>query len=158
MDRLEHLRAAMTVSFQGGVDRALVRWVSQHHGEPQSLDSARLKAIVLDFDTFLMQPGVEDTEFTRAMIRLRNVFARHAKMSAPTTVILADERKPEPPRPQPLVIDEDIPTTYRFDANSVLAEALSRLLSSPGGVDGLGLPPFGEALPGLSRSSGASCG
>ena len=146
MDRLEHLHAAMVLSIHGGVDRALVRWVSQHHGEPRSLDSARLRAIGLDCDSFLMQPGVEDTEFTRAMIRLRNVFARHAKMASPATVILSDAPRPPEPRAQPLVTDEDVPTSYRFDANSVLAEALSLLLSSPGGVEMLHLPPFGEAL------------
>ncbi len=95
MERLEQLRATVELSIHGGVNRALVQWVSRHHGEPQSLDIARLRAIVLDFDTFLMQPGVEDTEFTRAMIRLRNVFARHAKMSAPVTVSLD-------PRPSPM--------------------------------------------------------
>lgn len=147
MDRLEHLHAAMVLSIHDGVDRALVRWVSQHHGEPRALDSAQLRAIVLDFDGFLMQPGVEDSEFTRAMIRLRNVFARHAKMASPSTVILSEPTcPPEPPRAQPLVTDEGVPASYRFDANSVLAEALSLLLSSPGGVEMLHLPPFGDAL------------
>ena len=96
MERLEQLRATMVLSIHGGVNRALVQWVSRHHGEPQSLDLARLRTIVLDFDTFLMQPGVEDTEFTRAMIRLRNVFARHANMLASMTVSLD-------PRPSPMV-------------------------------------------------------
>jgi hypothetical protein len=54
-----------------------------------------LRAIVRDFDTFLMQPGVEDTQFTRSMIQLRNVFARHANMMAPATVSLD-------PRPSPM--------------------------------------------------------
>ena len=94
MQRLDQLRAAMVLSIHGGVNRALVQWVSKHHGEPTSLDATRLRAIVFDFDMFLMQPGVEDSEFTRAIIRLRNVFARHAKMSAPATVSRG-------PRPSP---------------------------------------------------------
>ena len=145
MDRLEQLRSAMVLSIHGGVDQALVRWVADHHGEPRSLDTVRLRAIVLDFDTFLMQPGVEDSEFTRAVIRLRTVFARHAKMAAPATVILGPRPSPlvaeptvvesapepvEPRRPQPLVTDEHAPG-YNFDANSLLAEALTRLLNTP---------------------------
>jgi hypothetical protein len=173
MERLEQLRAAMVLSIHGGVNRALVQWVSKHHGEPQSLDSARLRAIVLDFDTFLMQPGVEDTQFTQAMIRLRNVFARHAKMSAPATVSLgprpspvvtppapAAEAAPEPevpeeerlqvsagpPLPQPLMTDEFAPR-FAFDANSVMAEALSRALGAASWIDAIDLPALASALP-----------
>ena len=146
----------MVLSLDGGVDRALVRWVKEHHGEPKSLDAPRLRAIVTDFDTFLMQPGVEDSEFTRGMIRLRNVFARHAKMSAPATVMLGPPPAPEMPvievepepirgerRAQPLVTDEHAPA-HAFDANSLLAEALSRLLSAPSWVEQMGVPSFGE--------------
>ncbi len=151
MERLDQLRIAMVLSLQGGVDRALVTWVKEHHGEPKSLDSARLRAIVSDFDAFLMQPGVEDSEFTRAMIRLRNVFARHAKMAVPATVTLGPPPSPPLPEPtreeriaQPLVTDEHAPA-YAFDANSLLAEALSRLLSGPSWVEKMGVPPFGDA-------------
>jgi len=94
MERLEHLRATVLLSINGGADNALTQWVSRYHGEPQSLDTACLRAIVVDFDTLLMRPGVEDTRFTRAMIHLRNVFARHANMLAPATVSLD-------PRPSP---------------------------------------------------------
>ena len=117
-----------------------------------------------------MQPGVEDTEFTQAMIRLRNVFARHAKMSAPATVSLgprpspvvtppapAAEAPPEPddeglrvtsgpPLPQPLMTDEFAPR-FSFDANSVMAEALSRAIDAPSWVDAIDLPAFASALP-----------
>ena len=162
MDRFDQLRAAMVLSIHGGVNRALVQWVSQHHGEPQSLDSTRLRAIVLDFDTFLMQPGVEDTEFTRGIIRLRNVFARHAKMAPPATVMLSPRPSPPAelapeeeegmritvggPPPQPLVTDEHVPT-FTFDANSVMAEALSRVLALPSWMDAIVLPAFATALP-----------
>ncbi|MDP1827144.1 MAG: hypothetical protein Q8L48_27975 [Archangium sp.] len=153
MDRLDQLRAAMVLSIHGGVNRALIQWVGQHHGPPQSLDSVKLRAIVLDFDTFLMQPGTEDSDFTRGIIRLRNVFARHAKMAAPATVTLSPRPSPwpaplpGPPRPQPLVTDEGVPRSYTFDANSVLAEALSRVLDSPSWIDAIHLPAFGAALP-----------
>lgn len=95
LERLEHLRTTMVRSINDGVNSALAQWVSRYHGEPQSLDMQCLRAIVRDFDTFLMQPGVEDTQFTRSMIQLRNVFARHANMMAPATVSLD-------PRPSPM--------------------------------------------------------
>lgn len=113
MDRLERLRVAMELSTEGGVDRALLRWVSQHHGRPASLDGARLRGIVSDFDTFLMQPGVQVSDFTSAMIRLRNVFARHAKISAPEKVTA------------PLM------SSCVFDPKSVLGNALTQLLDAP---------------------------
>lgn len=62
----------------------LVRFVS-HHLEPAPLDGLR----ALEFDHFLMQPDVEDCEFTRAMIDLRNVFARHANLVLDATVTLS---------------------------------------------------------------------
>jgi hypothetical protein len=155
MDRLEQLRAAMVLSIHSGVNRALIQWVGQHHGPPQSLDSVKLRAIVLDFDTFLMLPGTEDSEFTRGIIRLRNVFARHAKMAPPATVTLAPRPSPpaveDPqakvtPRPQPVMTDEHAPR-YTFDANSVLAEALSRVLNAHNWTDAIHLPAWGAALP-----------
>ena len=99
MERLDQLRSAMVQSVEGGVEQALVNWVREHHGEPRSLGSMRLKAIVSDFDTFLMQPGVEDTQFTRSMIRLRNAFSRHVKLSVSATVTLGPP--PEATRPPP---------------------------------------------------------
>ena len=112
MDRLERLQVAMLLARAGGVDRALLRWVTQHHGPPASLDCARLNALVADFDMFLMQPGVKVSEFTSAMIRLRNVFARHAKISA-TEKVTAQM------------------STCVFDPKSVLGNALTQLLDAP---------------------------
>lgn len=54
--------------------------------EPSSEESARRR--VRMFDAFLMQPGVENCRFTRAIIGMRNVFARHAGMVLSGTVSL----------------------------------------------------------------------
>ena len=55
-------------------------------GLPRSPELARLR--VRQFDAFLMQPGIEDCRFVRALIGLRNVFARHAALPTPSTVVL----------------------------------------------------------------------
>lgn len=44
--------------------------------------------LMLQLDQYLMQPGVEDSELTRAIIALRNVFARSAKLATSATVAL----------------------------------------------------------------------
>lgn len=88
---------------------ALVYWVARYHREPTELDALRL----LEFDKFLMQPDTLDSDFTRAMAELRNVFARNANRALPETVSLG------PPRSPAL----DAPAAY-----SVLAETLARLL------------------------------
>jgi hypothetical protein len=62
----------------------LAHWVAFHHQEPHPLDRLR----VLEFDRFLIRPGVEDCEFTRALMGLRNLFARNANMAASTTVAI----------------------------------------------------------------------
>ncbi|MDP1825491.1 MAG: hypothetical protein Q8L48_19690 [Archangium sp.] len=63
-------------------------WVSRAGplGAPRSPELARLR--VRQFDAFLMQPGTEDWRFSRALIGLRNVFARHAHLPTPSTVVL----------------------------------------------------------------------
>lgn len=94
----------------------LVHWVAFHHQEPHPLDRLR----VLEFDKFLTRPGVEDCEFTRALIALRNVFARNANMAASTTVALdAPNARGEGKRLSP-------------PASSELAEVLARLLCAEG--------------------------
>lgn len=55
-------------------------------GVPRSLELARLR--VRQFDTWLRQPGIEDCKFIRALIGMRNVFARHASLPTPSTVVL----------------------------------------------------------------------
>ena len=95
---------------------ALVCWVSRYHREPSELDGLR----VLEFDKFIMQPDTQDCDFTRAMIELRNVFARNANMATPETVSLG---------PQPVLTSQSLPPApYASDAYSVLAETLARLL------------------------------
>lgn len=97
---------------------ALVYWVSRYHREPSELDALR----VLEFEKFIMQPDTQDDDFTRAMIELRNVFARNANMAAPATVSLG------PPPPAALVEQSRPPPPYAPAAYSVLAETLARLL------------------------------
>ncbi len=75
-------------------------WVSRYYAmpakggpgslaEPRSIESARER--VHTFDAFLMRREVVDSRFTRAIIALRNVFALHAGMSTPVTVVLGLE-------------------------------------------------------------------
>lgn len=79
----------------------LVRWVAKHHVEPHPLDTLR----VLEFDHYLiMAPDAQDSAFMRAMIELRNVFARNANLATPATVSLNPTvpAEPVPPRtPEP---------------------------------------------------------
>ena len=100
---------------------ALAHWVAKNHLAPHPLDKLRM----LEFDQWLMRPEVEDNPFTRAMIELRNVFARHANMATAGTVKLdvpppAMERVPKPVVTPP----ERLPPV----ATSVLAETLAKLL------------------------------
>lgn len=92
---------------------ALVSWVSRAHREPTELDTLR----VLEFDKFIMTPDTQDDDFTRAMIELRNVFARNANLAAPATVNLGPQVESSPG-----------PAPYAPAAYSVLAETLARLL------------------------------
>jgi hypothetical protein len=67
-------------------------WVEAHpqfQAEPCSQESARRR--VRQFDAFLMQPGVEPCRFTRAIIAMRNVFARHAGLALSGTVSLRSD-------------------------------------------------------------------
>jgi hypothetical protein len=82
----------------------LVKWVARHHAEPHPLDTLR----VLEFDHYLiMAPDAQDSAFMRAMIELRNVFARNANLATPATVSLnptvavepVASRTPEPAPP-----------------------------------------------------------
>ena len=86
---------------------ALAKWVAKNHLTPHPLDSLR----VLEFDQWLMRPEVEDGPFTRAMIELRNVFARHANMATPETVSLDSapfvEVTVEPVSPPPIEAKDD---------------------------------------------------
>lgn len=72
-------------------------WVSRYYAmpgdggpgslaEPRSIESARER--VHAFDAFLLRREVVDSRFTRAIIALRNVFALHAGMSTPVTIVL----------------------------------------------------------------------
>lgn len=56
-------------------------------GEPRSPELARLR--VRQFDAFLMRPEMDDCRFSRALIGLRNVFARFAHLPTPSTVVLS---------------------------------------------------------------------
>ena len=99
--------------------QGLVQWVAKHHVEPHPLDTLR----VLEFDHYLiMAPDAQDSAFMRAMIELRNVFARNANMATPATVSLnptvaADPEIQRTPEPAPSA-----------------AEALAQLLCSPPGT------------------------
>jgi len=93
-DRLQHLRAASDFWVPGGASRALLQWVSKHHGAPQSLCVDGLRAVVADFDRFLLQPAVDDTAYVLAALRLRNVFARRAGLPLPVTVSLEQSDSP----------------------------------------------------------------
>lgn len=98
----------------------LVHWVAFHHQEPHPLDRLR----VLEFDRFLMSPGVEDCAFTRALIVLRNVFARNANLAASTTSLPlpAGEGRGEGESPQ----------RPNLPASAELAEVLAKLLCAEG--------------------------
>lgn len=72
-------------------------WVSRHYAmpgnggpgsvrEPCSVERARVR--VHGFDAFLMRRGAVDSRFIRAIIAMRNVFALHAGMSTPATIVL----------------------------------------------------------------------
>lgn len=62
----------------------LARLVAKHHVQPHPLDTLR----VLEFDRYLQAQDISDLGFKRAMLELRNVFARNANI-APTEVIRA---------------------------------------------------------------------
>ena len=67
-------------------------WVKSHpqfRAEPCSAETARNR--VRQFDSFLMQPGVEQCRFTRAIIGMRNVFARYAGLAMSGTVSLRSD-------------------------------------------------------------------
>ena len=95
----------------------LVHWVAFHHQEPHPLDRLR----VLEFDKFLTRSGVEDCEFTRALIELRNVFARNANMAASTSVDLDSTKAPA-------IADQNKPPALRPPASAEFAEVLAKLL------------------------------
>ncbi len=74
-------------------------WVSRYYAmpgnggpgsvaEPRTVESARLR--VKAFDAYLMQPGVVACRFIHAIIGLRNVFALHAGLSTPMTVVIGN--------------------------------------------------------------------
>ena len=94
---------------KGLCTEALVRWVAEAHRAPHALD--RLRA--LEFDKYLSLPGADDSAFTRALVELRNVFARNANMAVAS------------PPPAPARHEFRAPP-----ANSELAEVLARLLCS----------------------------
>ena len=101
----------------------LAHWVAFHHQEPHPLDRLR----VLEFDKFLTRPGVEDCEFTRALISLRNLFARNANMAASATVSL--------PQPKGESWGEGVPLSPQRanpPASAELAEVLAQLLCAEG--------------------------
>jgi hypothetical protein len=120
----------------------LVHWVAFHHQEPHPLDRLR----VLEFDKFLTRPGVEDCEFTRSLIGLRNVFARNANMAASTTVAIDDalplpakrgegQGRGAPPAAfsgQGRGEGQPLPRRLNPPASSELAEVLARLLCAEG--------------------------
>ena len=101
---------------------ALAQWVAKNHLAPHPLDKLR----VLEFDQWLMRPDVEDSPFTRAMIELRNMFARHANMATPETVKIDAPPAPLAARVEPAVTPP--PERIAATANSVLAETLAKLL------------------------------
>lgn len=104
---------------------ALVEWVSKRLA-PHPVDRLR----VIEFDMFLMGPDIQDCEFTRAMIELRNVFARSANMAIPETVTLEPtlvEATPTPVVPAPV---EPPPTPMALGADP--SEVLARLLCAQG--------------------------
>lgn len=98
----------------------LARWVAKNHPEPHPLDSLR----VLEFDAFLRRRDVQDCEFTRAMIELRNVFARHANMAMPATVALGAEN------PAPVAPQRAPPPKLQVNPEASVAEVFARLLCS----------------------------
>ena len=55
----------------------LVRLVAKHHEQPHPLDTLR----VLEFDRYLQGQEIRDSGFKRAMLELRNVFARNANIA-----------------------------------------------------------------------------
>lgn len=97
---------------------ALVKWVSKRF-PPHPVDRLR----VIEFDLFLMGPEIEDCEFTRAMIDLRNVFARSANMATPQTVTLEPPAQSAPPPPVPAQRAPP-PVTVRGAPAEVLAQLL----------------------------------
>lgn len=99
----------------------LVHWVAFHHQEPHPLDRLR----VVEFDKFLTRPGVEDCEFTRSLIALRNVFARNANMAASTSVELDSAKAPA-------IADQNKPAALRPPASAEFAEVLAKLLCAEG--------------------------
>jgi hypothetical protein len=65
----------------------LARWVGTHHREPHPLDTLR----TLELEKYLRELDSPDSGFTRAVVELRNVFARHANLAAAVTVRLDPE-------------------------------------------------------------------
>ena len=102
--RLAELRSAMNSSTAEGANRVLLAWISRHHGEPRSIDQERLKAIISDLDTVLMGPDIQDSDFTRAMMRVRGMLAQHAGLAPPVTITIdAEPIAPPFPRRSPPV-------------------------------------------------------
>jgi hypothetical protein len=97
---------------KGLCTEALGRWVAEAHRAPHALDGLR----ALEFDKYLSLPGAEDSAFTRALLELRNVFARNANMAMASPPPASSAHEAHEFRVPP--------------ANSELAEVLARFLCS----------------------------
>ena len=128
----------MLLQYRQLTSDTFARWVNRYFGDPGALGSMALvewlskrlpphpvdRLRVIEFDMFLMGPEIQDCEFTRAMIELRNVFARSANMAIPATVTLepaAVDLAPAEPAPLP---PAPPPVTLGADASEVLARLL----------------------------------
>ena len=100
-DRRDELQAAMRApSSPDGATKAILAWISRHHGDPRSIEPTKVGAILGDFDEVLTTAEGGETEFTRAILRLRGVFARRAESAPTSTVTFRDAPKAEASAPE----------------------------------------------------------
>lgn len=89
-DRRDELLTALAAPSGESATRQILAWTSRHYGEPRSMEPSLVGTLIADFDAVLTSAGSEENEFTRAILRIRDVLARRAE-SAPTSTITLTE-------------------------------------------------------------------
>lgn len=87
-DRRDALHAGKGAPTAELSNQAILAWISRYYGEPLSIEPSQVGAILADFDAVLSSGGSDETEFSRAIVRLRGVLARRAEsaLTAPVTI------------------------------------------------------------------------
>ncbi|MDP1827141.1 MAG: hypothetical protein Q8L48_27960 [Archangium sp.] len=67
LTREGELRSALLALSIYGADRALIRWISRHHGTPHTLDAEQTKALRAELDSVTLPPGLEDSTVLAAL-------------------------------------------------------------------------------------------